>query len=381
MSFNVTPKAGPSIPFIEKPAGTSDAARASRERAINAFMGGRQDSTQPANQQPPQPQDAFDVALAKANAAAQANAENSLPAPETPAPTGQTDTGGTAATSQPAKVESETPLSQHYATLARKEQALRAEVKRLNAERAAFKAEREAAKAPQASASTPAAPATEPPSSIARDRLLNDPVSVFEELGLSAEELANRLLNHQPVDNRLTSYIGKLEEKIAKLEASQDETRKAYEQNQSQSYEQAVKAIDAEARRLVYTDPEFATIKATGQHGEVTNLIKEVFEKGLEGQYEAGTLLTVEEAARLVEDELVQQWVEQHEKLSKLEKIQKRLQPKAPAPVAEQGTPAQGQSQQQPGQIKTLSNSLPTSGKKLSARERAIAVFQGQKVS
>ena len=106
-------------------------------------------------------------------------------------------------------------------------------------------------------------------------------------------------------------------------EAAQDESRKSFESSQSESYEQAVVAIRNEAEDLVNSDPDFATIKEMGQTEEIVNLIKDIHAKGLEGKYRKGTLLTVEAAARLVEDELVNQWIEKHEKLSRLEKIQR----------------------------------------------------------
>jgi hypothetical protein len=377
--FSITPKAGASIPFLERPAAASEAAKSSREKAIAAFMGGSQDSNTPGRQAaPPAPQDGFDVALAKANAAAQA-APDSPPVSETTDESGGQTITSEAATSQPAKVE-ETPLSQHYATLARKEKALRAEVKRLNDERAAFKAEREAATrgavSPAATAQTPATPVK----SYSQERLLDDPIGVFEELGLSTEAIAQRLLNHSPVDPRMSSYIGKLEKQIAELKAGQDETRKTLESNQTASYDQAVDNIRFEAQSLIETDPDFATIKATGQSEEVVTLIKGVFDEGLPGKFRKGTLLTVEQAARLVEDELVAQWVEQHEKLSRIEKIQKRLNTNK-TPVAKPGSnPTQGSSQSATGQqMKTITNAMGATGKTLSARDRAIAVFNGTK--
>lgn len=363
----IVPKTGPSAvnspstaPAIASPGGLSEQAKAARARAIAAFSGNQPSAVQNQSQVSPEEMVGVKASLAQIPESGPDNTSETLAA-TSPNP--------------PAETTEEQPLSPQYAILARKEKALRAEMSKLNVERAAFKAEREALKA-NAPAPTPTFDESK---YIAKDRLFNDPVSVFEENGLTGEELANKILNHKQVDPQVTTYIQKLEAKLAKLEASQDETRKTIESGQTAAYEQAVTAIRYEAEELVNTDPEFATIKQTGQAEEIVNLIKDVHEKGLEGKYRKGTLLTVEAAARLVEDELVNQWVEQYDKLSQLDKIKKRLS-RGQTQVAKPGTPSQG-SQAQPTsatspQTKTLTNSMAT-GSKLSARERAIAVFNG----
>lgn len=272
----------------------------------------------------------------------------------------------------PAKVEE--PLSPHYAVLARKEKALRAEVQKLNASKAAFKAEQEALKT-----AGPAKPTFDESKYIPKDRITQDPVAVFEELGFSTEDIANRLLNPTKSDPTVLNLVSKLQAEIAALKAAQDTTQKTFQDSQTEAYTQAITAMEYEAEDLVNTDPEFATIKETGQSKEIVNLIKDVHEKGLPGKYRKGTLLSVEQAARLVEDELVNQWVEQHEKLSRLEKIQKRLKPATP--VAKQSQPQGTQTQQSSAtenNTKTLTNSMGST-KRLSARDRAIAVFNGNK--
>ncbi len=137
--------------------------------------------------------------------------------------------------------------------------------------------------------------------------------------------------------------------------------------------------MEYEAEDLVNSDPEFQTIKETGQYKEIVNLIKDVHEKGLPGKFRKGTLLSVDQAARLVEDELVNQWVEQYGKLSRVEKIQKRLRPATPdAKPGQQTQGTQAQTQPAASQTRTLTNSMGTAGK-MTARQRAIAVFNGNK--
>ena len=380
--MKITPQGGPgAVPSnavkteISAPGAVSELAKANRARAIAAW------NTAKAAQGAPQAPNTIQEGTGVQNASNVSPEEmvglrpQSAPPAEITQESGQTPP--TEATSPPpAKVEE--PLSPQYAVLARQAKALRQAQQNLKAERAAFKAEQDASRAaPPVQAATTAA-VDDALSTIPRDRLVNDPVGVFEELGLSAEELANRILNHRAVDPATANYMSKLEAKIAKLEAAQDDSKKAFETSQSDSYEQAVVAIRNEAEDLVDTDPDFATIKEMGQSEEIVNLIKDVHAKGLEGKYRKGTLLTVEAAARLVEDELVNQWVEKHEKLSRLEKIQKRLKP---ATQVGQQASALGTQQQQSAATnqnttRTLTNSMGSSGK-MSARDRAIAVFNG----
>lgn len=361
------------VPSIGNPGGATDSQKAARERAIAAFMGQNNQQSQTTSAQNPSAVTPEEMVGIRQEQRQQAAPQNE---PEPVDTSGQTHT--TEATHPtPAKVEE--PLSPQFAVLARKEKALRAEMAKLKAEREAFKAERERGSAEPAAPNAPA-PATQQNLNISRDRLLQDPMSVFEELGLSSEDLANKLLEYKPVDPSVKGYISKLEEKLAKLEAAQDEVKKTFEQSSNQSYEQAISAIRFEAEDLVSSDPEFQMIKETGQTEEVVNLIKDVHAQGLPGKYRKGTLLTVEQAARLVEDELINQWVEQSEKLSRLDKIQQRL--KRNSPDGQQATKQGMQSQQSTAketgnQTRTLTNGM-SSSPKMSARERAIAVFEGK---
>lgn len=368
--MQVIAKAGPAIPLVDKPGGQSDTAKENRARAIEAFNRGSQASPPPQSTQ-----NTLQEGTSVLNASQISPEEMVGIRPssiETKQEVVHTDTTEEA-TSPPAKVEE--PLSPHYATLARKEKALRAEVQKLNASRAAFKAEQDAARGVSA---PPQVPAIDESKYIPKDRLSQDPISVLEELGYSSEDIANKLLNRQQTDPATAAYLAKLEAKLAKLEAAQDETTKTFQSNQTDAYNQAITALEYEAQELVNNDPEFQTIKETGQSKEVVNLIKEVHEKGLPGKYRKGTLLSVDAAARLVEDELVNQWVEQHEKLSRLDKIKKRLNPSTP--VAKQSSASQGTQSQNSTQntTKTLTNSMGSTGR-ISARERAIAVFNGTK--
>ena len=118
--------------------------------------------------------------------------------------------------------------------------------------------------------------------------------------------------------------------------------------------------IEADVNLLVDSDPEFETIKATNSSQEVVRLIERVFN-------EEGTILSVEEAAKTVENALLEQTIKQMQRLNQVKKIQSKL---APALVAEKlTTPAK------PG--KTLTNAMGVS-RQLTARERAILAFNNQ---
>jgi len=373
--MQITPKAGPAIPFIDKSGPAGNAAKENRARAIAAFNGGGQAPQAPQGQNTVQEgtsvRDASNVSPEEFSSLRAQVKPTEEPLSE------QSYTSDTEEVTSPTKVEE--PLSPHYAILARKEKALRAETQKLNAARQAFKAEQEALKL--SGTQTPKASTFDESKYIPKDRMTQDPVSVLEELGFSREDMANRLLNQDQISPAQASYMAKLEAKIAKLEAAQDESKKTFETSQTDSYNQAITAMTYEAEELVASDPEFATIKETGQAEEIVNLIKDVHEKGLPGKYRPGTLLSVEQAARLVEDELVNQWIEQHEKLSRLEKIQKRLKPATPVAKPSQttqGTQSQSSTANQ-NTTRTLTNNMTSGGKPLSARERAIAVFNGNK--
>jgi hypothetical protein len=124
-----------------------------------------------------------------------------------------------------------------------------------------------------------------------------------------------------------------------------------------QAYETAIKQLGNEAKILVDSDPSYELIKAQDATGAIVELIEETHK-------ETGVLMSVEEAAKEIENHLYEEAL----KLSQLEKVKKGLQP-PPAVVSEVAeTPA----------IKTLTNAQAGSGRPLTAKERAIMAFQGK---
>lgn len=261
------------------------------------------------------------------------------------------------------KTQVDPALSRQFAQLARQEKALRAQAQAIKAKEtalAAREAELAAKTAPQAPDMT---------NYIDKNRFKTDPLSVLEETGLSYDELTQQLINRQPTDPRVTSTIQRLEAKIASLEEQNKTAQKSQVESQQQAYNAAVKQIKMDAISLVKSDPSFETIKATGSIDDVVELITETYNKD-------GILLTVEDAAQQVEDYLV----EEYTKLAKIDKIQKRLQAansnKQPATTVKQTQPPKTQTQ--PQTMKTLTNNT-SSSRKLTAKERAILAFKGEK--
>lgn len=246
----------------------------------------------------------------------------------------------------------EDPLSSQYATLARKERALRAQIQQFKAEQEKFKAEQSSYKAPE----------TDLSKYVDRERLKADPLAVFAEAGLSYDEIVEQVLSRSQIqtDPRVNAQLAKMEAEIKAAREEAKALRDAQETSQKQSYQQAVAQIKSEVSKAAFTDPSYEMIKATNSINDVVELIEETFKSD-------GTLLTTEEAMQMVEDHLLEEAI----KLSKVKKLQQRL----AAPAAPQKQ-ANKNEQPQPTQ-KTLTNSMSVP-KPMSARDRAIAAMQGK---
>lgn len=203
-----------------------------------------------------------------------------------------------------------------------------------------------------------------------QERLKADPLSVLAEAGLSYEEITNQILTQQPEDPRMKATINKLQSQIEELKAANENTKKSYADNQTAAYQAAVKQIETDTRALVSNNPEYETIASTRSEKEVVELIKRTFDQD-------GILLSVEEAAQEVENYLIDEAM----KLTNIKKVQKqweatRAKSAAPAP-SQIASKSPAQQQQQPAQMKTLTNAA-SSSRQLSAKERAILAFKGE---
>lgn len=242
----------------------------------------------------------------------------------------------------------EKALSPQHVALARKEKALRSQSQ-------ALKAREDALKARESEYET-----NYIPKSKLSERFKSDPVALMQEHGLSYDQLANLILN-QP--SQQDQALQKLQAELQSIKEAQETAVKQGEEQQKKSYEQAVHQIRTEAKLLIASDASYETIKETGSEEAVVELIKETFEK-------EGTLLTVEDAAKEVEDYLVEEAL----KYAQLKKVQARLNPPTVAEALKQ------QITEKP-QIKTITHAITASTKPSSdkdRRQRAILAAQGK---
>lgn len=230
------------------------------------------------------------------------------------------------------------PLSPQFVALAKKEQAIRKARQELKAQQEAFERERA--------------------NYVAKESLKTDPLSALNELGLTYDKLTELQLSQQNPDPNQQTL-----EQLEKLKAQLEERLSSFDQKladrDKQAYDAAVNQIRRDVELLVDSDPSFETIKASGEIGAVVELIEKVFHK--EGQ-----ILTVEEAAKLVEEALVERESDRLQKLLALSKIKSRV-------GVTQKTEPQEEVQQQPQP--TLSNTQSVN-RPLTARERAIMRVQ-----
>jgi len=347
--MKIAPISGP----LQQNMGESPERLATVARAKAISMG------QAPNQQPP-------AQVVQNQSAVTLEEMGAIMAPKAAEPQGQPDVSEEVAA--PASEEAtpevvETPeqkaMAAQYAQLARRERQLR---QRAQQQEAAIKA-REAALAEKEAKLTSSAPDLS--KYIPREEIKKNTLKILAEEGISYDELTQQILNQGSVDPRLEAHISRLEAKIRDLESATENTNKTYQTQQQAAYDAAIKQIRADVKNLVSSDPTFETIKATNSVSDVVDLIRQTHDKD-------GILLSVEEAAQQVEDYLV----EEATKLAKLQKIQKRISQPAQAAKTQPAQPSQPKPSQQP-QMKTLTNSI-SSNRPISARERAIAAFEGR---
>lgn len=253
----------------------------------------------------------------------------------------------------------EDPLSSQYAQLARRERAIRAKAQQ---QEQAFRTREEALKARESALQSQDQQYKS--GYISKDQLRLSPLEALAEAGLSYEELTQQLLTQQPKDPRIEAHISRLEAQIKSLEAANETSKSSATAQQQAAYNAAVSQIRSDAKTLVAADPAFETIKYTNSVDDVVDLITQTWEKD-------EILLSVQDAAQQVEDYLVEEAM----KLTKIEKIKKRLSPPAATPKAPQTQTPAVSKQTQP--MKTLTNAS-ASTRQLSAKERAILAFKGE---
>lgn len=270
-----------------------------------------------------------------------------------PSKAGQIDTNeGKSAESKEETKTSEETLSSQYAILARKEKALRQREQQLKAKEATLQKPAE----PEA----PKSQAQDLSKFVDKDRLVQDPFTVLQELGLTYDKLADLAMNApRPEQIALNNEIKALKAQIAELKGETESTKKIFDERDQKMQEQALQQLRLEAKTVINNNPAYETVKATDSLEDVIQLMNDSLEKD-------GIYLSVEEAAQQVEDYLVEEAL----KLAKLSKIQQKLQPAKPVEEKKTEEPKQTQ-------LKTLTNSVASS-RQLTARERAVLAFQGK---
>ncbi len=345
----ITPTNGP----VHTPITTqSSSAQAARERAIAKMA-----PPAPTPQQQPQStlvQDPSRVSPEEMTALSPTNqSTDSVQDTTTEAQTDATEVNP----AEPAAPKAD-PLSPHYAQLARKEKALRLKAQTQEAQ---FKAREDALKAREAALEGKSQ--FDESKYIPRERVKADTLAVLAEEGVSYDEITQSYLNQSQADAATKAHIQRLEAQINKQAQAQEKAQKDYADQQTKAYDQAVNQIRSDVKQLVASNPDFEVVHGTDSIEDVVDLIKRTFEKD-------GVLLSIEDAAKEVEDYLV----EESMKIAKLKKIQQKLQVKPAAPAS---PTQQSKDSGQRGPVTTLTNSV-TASRKLSTRERAVAAFEGK---
>lgn len=251
-------------------------------------------------------------------------------------------------------------IASHYANLARKEKMLRMREQRLRAMQSP---------SPQASLSQQT-PAFDASKYVAIDDLKKNTFGILNNIGLTYEELTQKALDAPSAEDlQQRREIEALRAKVATLEQGQEQVRKTFDENQTQARRQAEMQIHQDVKRMVSQDPSFEVINAQRAAGEVTRLITTVYDKGMGPNYPRGTILDISDAASMVEQELTERAL----RVAKLQKIQSQLNSNTAAKK-----PQTQQQQTQPASLRTLTNSVGSSTRKLSARERAMLAFRGE---
>jgi len=231
------------------------------------------------------------------------------------------------------------PMSPQYAALARKERAVRSQVRQLEEQKLAHQKELEAFKADRE----------------LLQLLETDPWTALAKKGISYDKLVESQINQpNPELKALRDELAAVKEELAK-------TSKQTKDAGDQRWNDAVRAITADVTELVSEGDTYETIKKAGRTQDVVELITRT--------YQNGETITIEDAAQAVEDALLEEAEEEYKLLSQLNKLKNKLAPTS------QEAPASAQTQKP--QATTLTGSM-ASTRQLSAKERAILAFNGQ---
>jgi hypothetical protein len=178
------------------------------------------------------------------------------------------------------------------------------------------------------------------------------------ELKWDDQRILNLLMN--PPTQEAQELMA-LKAELQSLKDGQQKQMSTIEEQNAKQRENAINQIRSKAQSL--KGPDYEMIEKNDAYEAVVQLVVDTWDN-------EGRAISEEEAAREIEEHLLEEAL----RLAQIEKVKTKLTPEAPA----QGT------KQQPG-IRTLTNNAvpPASpdGRKLTARERAIRAFMGEKTS
>lgn len=234
-------------------------------------------------------------------------------------------------------------LDPHHEALAKKESAIRARERDLQAKEAALEAKIKSE--------------IEEALKQYRAKLKSSPLDVLNEEGLTYDQLVEQAVQQADPNYQTTRSM---QQKLETIEANQKRFEEESKKSADSQREAAVRQITYDVQELIEADPSFETIKATGSIQDVVDLITKQFD-------ETGKLLSIDQAAKLVEDELFEEAI----KIASLTKVKDKLKPQLSPELV-------NNAKQQPiQQVTTLTNQM-TSKRPMTARERAIARFKGE---
>lgn len=326
----------------------SDAAKASRQRAIEIMQG----------KSAPTTGNAQETAVANPNAI---SAEE-LSAIKPPTPDlAETSVQEPTEIDKPTDKETQDPnLRRQFAQLARQERQIRLKAQQqaqeLQKQKEAFELEKKQWQDKQSDYEKNYLP---------RQGLKDNTLQALAEAGVSYDDLTQQILNQAPPNPQMEAYVKKLEAKITALEQGVNEQKKSQETAQQEQRKAAERQIEVDATDLIRSNPvAYEAINQLGKRGilEVKRLITQTYDKD-------GVLMTVEQAADEVENYLVE---ENFNMASRISKIKRRLQ----GNVTTEKTGEESK-QTQPASMKTLTNASASS-RRLTARERAILAFKNE---
>lgn len=277
------------------------------------------------------------------------------PAPTAEAPKADAapvSTNSTAAPTEPVKAEKpadgtttpQAPNETKLAFLARQEKALQKARDAIKAEREQVQKERESITG----------------SVISKADLDIDLFGTLAKAGISMDKLQEKLLNAPQETESVRALRAEVAamkaEKAAELAKNSEQTKHKYEQHMGQFRDGA--------KKLAQESPdEYEFISTFGREGAVAERIEQHFE-------ETGILLDIPEAAKMVEDELLEDAL----RMVKLKKVQAKL---TPAPAAETVTNKVASSPKTLTHQNTT-NSAPKSETRDEKRARLVAEMSAQ---